>query len=494
MNPNKLYLANRLYVPASLVEKSVLDKFTYEFTWTEADEAGDLVDQVEVIRTYRLYPGVEISNLLGHPVSDVGYYGFARGNVSKLLELFSDQDIADERSVSPLGFDLELLEEFEHENKIYRLDQDSRWAEQTATFHQWLKYGYGTLKAPAGWGKTLWLWRIIAHLNQKTMLFAHTTGLRDQFISTGKKHTNLEDLERFHGVTVAGSYDTSYDQIYPVTSSTFQSWYKHKEKLATLRNYFGLVAVDESHHVPALTYARIITELNPMFLLGITATPNRKDGTEVVLFDVVGPVVAEAHGEQLQCDVVFEYTACTIPQNEANRSYMGPWNYMLQKIINNRPRNDFIVEKVCSDIQLGHKVLVLSDRQEHIELLCELINASGYKAAYIHAGVWNRDDIKKSMMDNELDVIVAGKVFNEGENVPVLSSLHMVTPNSNEPLTEQRIGRIRRPHPGKLRPIIRDYIDVGHNMLFAAKETRLAVYRRMGFPIYDSGPRKVDSL
>jgi superfamily II DNA or RNA helicase len=425
-----------------------------------------MVDRQEIYKTYQV----------GTP-----YYGFARGNLQKILNLFGDYEIEDRRAIVPLGYGLEMLEELE-DGTIQA--NDSRWPEQTAALAAWIRQGFGIMKAPAGWGKTVWSWRLISALKQRTLLLAHTTGLRDQFIARGYKHTNLKDLERIHG-KLAGSYDSYGDQLYPITDSTIQSWYSvtQKTRLADLQNQFGLILVDEGHHASALSYARIILELNPMFLASITATPYRKDGTHVLTFDVVGPVVVEAHGEQLPCEVEYVRTSLEIDPAIANHYYAGPWNYIMKQLIKNKERNELVIDKVHADVRAGHKVLVLSDRNNHVEWIHQQLTAIGCRSAIILGYTWNREEIKQKMIHGDLDVIVSGKVFNEGEDVPPLSALHLVTPNSNEALTEQRAGRIRRPWPGKMPPVIRDYLDFGHSMLFAAKNTRERVYVRLNFKL-----------
>jgi superfamily II DNA or RNA helicase len=168
---------------------------------------------------------------------------------------------------------------------------------QTEALETWIKHGSrGVVVLPTGTGKT--------HL---AVLAIHRTA-RPTLVVT----PTIDLLNQWYGeLTVAfggqiGLLGGGYYDFQPLTVSTYDSAYIHVERWG---NRFGLVVFDECHHLPGPTYMTAAIGSIAPFRLGLTATPERADGMEALLPDLIGPIVYRKEIKQLKGDYLAEYRA-----------------------------------------------------------------------------------------------------------------------------------------------------------------------------------------
>lgn len=161
------------------------------------------------------------------------------------------------------------------------------------------------------------------------------------------------------------------------------------ENLEELKDKFGLVIIDECHHMPAKMFRGVITKLNPFYLYGLTATSERKNNDGKLIFIYLGEVLHtidnnfrnNENGEvRNKSEVIIRETALDVPFKVKTENFQ-----MLAKIIIfDSDRNRQLVEDIKKEVNNGKKCLVLTERKEHIEVLScylkkeyEIIELSG---------------------------------------------------------------------------------------------------------------------
>jgi superfamily II DNA or RNA helicase len=405
-------------------------------------------------------------------------YGFPRGDLGKITRHFPAYDLIDKRAIAPLGFHLKLKEE---------IQEDERWEEQKRLLHTWARAGGGIIKAPAASGKSVIGVAACCLLSLRTLYLFDKKDLVTQWHQEFYKHTDLAYLEGLAGVPLAGPLKRG--KIYPISFATLQgvSSSPMQEYLKAYRDYFGVVICDESHHIAAPTYRNAVLTFNPLIVGGVTATPERKDKLEGIYYAVLGPIVSEGGTEQLNPIVHLHYTGFEVQPNNYYPDF-AQWGLFLKQMSRDKDRNQRIVLNVLKDYQEKRCILIISEVVKHCyqlrDLLSEHIDPDTIAVAT--GQTRNREVIYKDVNRGRYDILIASKVIDEGVSVERLDTCHLVTPTASRARAEQRPGRIRRPLPNKKTPMVHDYIDEGHGMLYGAARIRQEVYLGIGAEVWDT--------
>jgi superfamily II DNA or RNA helicase len=474
---NTLILDNVLWVPRHLVTEEAREAFTYRFEkvnyvpqidlpkkcanchlwdkkWrpgkmTCAEKGYTLEDVCKHFDPKKL-PVVEEIIIKTHRDHDEDWTMFARGDLGKIERLFGEYPIQDNRSAPKLDFPLKCTRELREE--------------QAKVVRRWLKHGYGLLKAPTGWGKTVtWAW-LIAKIGLRTLLLSHETRHLSVAWEGLIEHTNIAELEEELGVHLCGvlNHDWKWDTdehgnryrklvsrpgaIYPITFATYQGFgSKRGKKLRKkLKNYFGVVWCEEAHHESAATYHAVTKSFNPFYRGGQTATPTRKDQTHVAIYDTLGPVTAEGVKEQMIPRVYFHHTNILVPEKVFNHRYVLPMlcNYLAR----NAFYQNAVLEEIMKEIEEGRKVLLITERRHNAFSIRDKVKAHGYNAELIigQSKMKPQDWYAKELLANRLHLIIGTKVIDENINIPPMDSVHFPFPNFVKEKEQQRVGRIRR--------------------------------------------------
>jgi hypothetical protein len=189
---------------------------------------------------------------------------FACGNLDKIQDIFGDLKIIDKRSSKRLGVPLK----FGGPKKI------SLFPEQKSIVKKWFKHGGGVIKSGTGTGKGTMLVYIISNLKLKTLILSQEIRHLTTVLAELQEHTNILELEKSSGKKIAGFLDTAKGTTYPITLASYQSLQSRRgRKLRKkLRNEFGLVWIEEVHHVAAQTWFKTATSFNSAWRGGSSAT------------------------------------------------------------------------------------------------------------------------------------------------------------------------------------------------------------------------------
>ncbi len=267
-----------------------------------------------------------------------------------------------------------------------------------------------------------------------------------------------------------------------ITIALVQSLYKCVEDVA---QHIGFLVVDECHRCPSRTFTEAVTGFDSKYMLGLSATPWRRDKLSKLIFWHLGDVHHEVDKNDLveAGDVL---SAEIIIRNTAFKSYYDPVNEyskMLSELAADPERNVLIASDVARETERnGGICLVLSDRKAHCENLRALLKYRFKIDSEMLTGDLNvdqRQTVIERLNQSEVNVVIAtGQLVGEGFDCRNLSTLFLATPIRFSGRVIQYLGRVLRPAPGKTEARVFDYVDIRVETLAKAAMARQRVYRQ----------------
>jgi superfamily II DNA or RNA helicase len=342
------------------------------------------------------------------------------------------------------------------------------------------KIGGGLISLKCGGGKTVLALYLASVLGLKTIVLVHKdflmTQWRDRIIEflpeakIGKVQQNTVDI-RGKDIVLAMVQSLSMKE-YP--EKTFAS--------------FGLAIFDECHHLGAEVFHRAMGKVTTRYSLGLSATPNRKDGLRKVFEWYIGPIVYMTKEKNKDyIEVRFhEYSHDSSEYNKLETLYNGKPCYprMINNICGFQPRCQFILELVIKEHMLGRKILVLSDRRDYLNQTLESLNSYQNAVAGLYVGGMRPESLRESQ---EKDIILGTfSMASEGMDIPKLNTIVLASPKSD---VVQSVGRILREKAEKrqFHPLIIDILDSHPNLKFFQGQStkRRKFYQGQNYDIYD---------
>lgn len=336
---------------------------------------------------------------------------------------------------------------------------------------------FGALSAPTGSGKTIMALYMIAVRKQPALIVVHTKELAFQWIE--RIETFLEIPSDQCGLIGAGR-KTMGEKI---TVALVQSLYRCADEVAPK---IGHIVVDECHRTPSRTFTDAVTEFDSRFMLGLSATPWRRDRLSKLIFWHLGDVhhkidkadLVES-GDVLAADIIVRETEFK-PYFDPVREY----SKMLSELTTDDERNRLIASDVAAAARENDGVcLVLSDRKMHCENLVAILRYKFDTACELLTGDLNDSQRRGAL--NRIDtgavkvLVATGQLIGEGFDRKDLSMLFLTTPIKFSGRVVQYLGRVLRPAPGKKRAKVYDYVDTHVDVLNAAARSRQRVYEEL---------------
>ena len=333
---------------------------------------------------------------------------------------------------------------------------------------------FGTLSAPTGSGKTVMGLHLIARRRQPALVIVHTKDLAHQWVARIHQFLGLPEKEIGF---IGGGRRRLGDRV---TVALVQSLYKCAAELAPR---VGHLVVDECHRTPSRTFTEAVRAFDAHYMLGLSATPWRRDRLSKLIFWHLGNVHCEIASQTLveSGDVL---SAEVILRETEFRPYFDPvseYSRMLSELTEDKARNLLIAEDVAAAHQSGEGVcLVLSDRKAHCENLRVMLRYRHGITADVLTGdlpVKQRQSLTERLQAGQVKVLIAtGQLIGEGFDCPRLETLFLVTPIRFSGRLLQYLGRVLRPAPGKRRARVYDYVDIHVDTLVKAALARQRVY------------------
>ena len=337
---------------------------------------------------------------------------------------------------------------------------------------------FGTLSAPTGSGKTVMAIYMIAKRRQPALVVVHTKDLALQWVD--RLATFLDIASEQIGFIGGGKKHVGQT----VTVALVQSLYKCAKDVSPK---IGHLIVDECHRAPSRTFTEAVTAFDGRYMLGLSATPWRRDRLSKLIFWHLGDVhheVSKSHlvakGDLLDIEIVVrptEFKPYYDPVNEYSK--------MLSELTSDDERNRLIAADVAGEVRQypnGGICLVLSDRKRHCETLQALLRHKHHISADLLTGDLPME-LRRKVIDRieagQVRVLVAtGQLIGEGFDCPAMSTLFLTTPIRFSGRVVQYLGRVLRPVKGVDRARVFDYVDIHVAPLQAAAQARQRIYEK----------------
>ena len=328
----------------------------------------------------------------------------------------------------------------------------------------------GVIVAPPGSGKTVLALKMITDKQQPSLIIVHRKQLAQQW---------MERIEAFLGISQKDIGKIGQGKVKVgerVTVATIQSL--AKADLQNLADTFGLIIVDECHHVPAETFRNTIGKFNSRYLYGLTATPFRKYNDGKLIFIHLGEVIAEVRPEQLSItsfpEIIIRNTSLKVPFNAKTDRF----ETLSKILIHDSERNKLILKDIESELSKGRKVVILTERKEHIDSLEQYLKQSFETITLCGDDSENNRNTKWQQLKagNYQALITTGQFFGEGSDLQNAQCLFLVYPFSFKGKLVQYIGRVQR---SEISPTIYDYRDIKIDYLNRMFLKRNVYYRKL---------------
>ena len=386
------------------------------------------------------------------------HYGFENFGDPDKIKMISD------------GIDIEL--DFKGELRDKQLPAINSFLKSCEKGNYTSKSNGGILSLPCGYGKTIIALYLISKIKKKTLIIVHKEFLINQWIE--RIETFLPDCRI--GIIQASKIDTKNKDI---VIGMLQS-ISMKEYDNDVFKDFGFTIIDEVHHIAAEVFSRSLPKINSKISLGLSATPKRKDGLSKVFHWFLGPMLYEIKKrDDYPVDVnVIVYTNNDIGYTKNELTAYG--KLCMPRMINNiadfERRTDLIIIIVKKLITMGKKILILSDRRNHLKTIYEKVINNNISTIGYYVGGMKQQELKASESKN----IILGTytMSSEGMDIPDLDSVIFASPKSD---IVQSLGRIlRKKH--ETNPIVWDIKDNFGPFINQYKKRR-AYYRKMKYSI-----------
>jgi len=354
--------------------------------------------------------------------------------------------------------------------------------QQRAAFEAIAGHSLGVFVAPPGSGKTVIACALIAQWRVPTLVLVDRKPLVDQWHERLIQHLEVDPKAIGH---LGGGKDRRSGQIDIAMMQTLA----RREDVAQLTSGYGLVVVDECHHVPAVTFERCVRQIPAARWLGLTATPYRRDGLHGMISMYCGPVRHEIRTSEeliVRRELMVHTTDFLLPDEE----------FHIQEVFRAIVEDDNRTGQMCRDIgdalDRGRTCLVLTQWTEHIDRIVAGLRHAGLKPLVLQGGMGKKarsavlDDLEEAADTGEFVLVATGSFLGEGFDCPPLDTLFLAFPLAFKGRVVQYVGRVLRPTKSKMSIEVHDYVDENVPVLARMHSKRLPGFAALGFDV----PRK----
>ena len=342
------------------------------------------------------------------------------------------------------------------------------------------RFDTGILCAPTAFGKTVTAAALIAKRGVSTLVLVHRTELLRQW---------QERLQAFLGAgkgvigTIGGGKSKPTGRI---DIAVMQSLSRQGAISDIVENY-GQVIADECHHLSAFSFEAILKRARSRYVLGLTATPIRRDGRQPIIFMQCGPIrhaALKPAGAPQTLEVIPRYLSARIDL-AADAGIQDVFRHVAK----DTGRTAAIADEIARAFEQGHKVLVLTERTEHLDTIGTALAGRVPTLFTLHGRMSKK---RRGAVVGELDalppdmprvLLSTGKLVGEGFDHPPLDTLVLAMPISWKGTLQQYAGRLHREHADKTRVRIVDFVDAGHPALLRMWDRRQRGYQAMGYRV-----------
>jgi superfamily II DNA or RNA helicase len=386
------------------------------------------------------------------------------------------------------GSELEVTDERTEGSLLLARFSGTLRPEQRKAAKAVLEHDDGVLSAGTAFGKTVVAANVIAKRGVSTLVLVHRRELMEQWRE--RLSTFLDVPLGSIGVIGGGKRKSTGTIDIAVLQSLVR-----KGSVDPIVVEYGQVIIDECHHVSAFSFEAVLRQARARFVLGLTATPIRKDGHHPIITMQCGPVRFKTDLKRQAAARPFEHIVRPRETGFGVAALAADGIQEVYRLLaGDEARNALIVEDVVAAASVGRSALVLTERTAHRDLLASLI---AERTPHVFAlssgmGVKKRAALVESMAavpEDESSVLVAtGRLVGEGFDDARLDTLFLAMPISWRGTLQQYAGRLHRLHDEKREVVIYDYVDPLLPVLERMWEKRLRGYRAMGYRVEATVP------
>ena len=361
--------------------------------------------------------------------------------------------------------------------------------QQTDAVNAVVPHDRGVIVAPPGSGKTVMACAVIAHHDRPTLVLVDRKPLLEQWRDRLQEHLGLQ-------LGQVGTIGGGKDVPSGVVDVAMIQSVARRERPAELFHRYGLVVIDECHHVPAVSFETCVRDADSRRWLGLTATPYRRDGLEGIIALQCGPTRYEITPKNtneavlVRRELIIHETRAEVTEEESSSIQA-----VFGAIVEDGQRTEQICDDIHKAVTASRICLVLTQRTDHIDAIVDRLTQLGDDPLVLRGGLGTRARAAVASAIASRDdasgivLVATGSYLGEGFDWPELDTLFLAFPLAFKGRVVQYVGRLLRTHAGKHHVELHDYIDVRIPVLDRMHAKRLPAYANLGFDIPKKRPR-----
>jgi superfamily II DNA or RNA helicase len=328
------------------------------------------------------------------------------------------------------------------------------------------------IQAPTGWGKTYIGAALIGHAKVSSLIVVTKEDILEQWVQAltdvlGYSRTSIPIIQQ-------DKYNISGVGKAPVALAMIQSiarWQRYPE---WVYKYHGLLMIDECHRVAADMFANVMWQHHAKIRIGLSATPKRKDGRDVVLRQHIGQIEVKGEDYPMIPKVLVYNTGWTPPRGMPISP--GRTGRVVKIMANDTMRNTFLMRLVATSFKTGRYTVIFSDQLGHLDNMAAILRQQGIASRDIGFYVGGLTSEERREVIRRRIVFATFKMASEATNVPRWDTAVLASPRSD---VVQIVGRVLRTDPEKGEPVVFDIVD-NHRLFQAFADKRRGWYLSIG--------------